>query len=470
MEINALILAGGSGTRLWPLSRSSHPKQFLELDNNQTLIQSTVERLSDLNIKEITTICNDSHRFFVADQLNKISKLGKIIIEPESKNTAPAIAIAAFIAINSSDDIPMLVLSSDHNIVEKDKFTSSILNGLSSAESGKIVTFGIKPSKAHTGYGYIRTYVSKDSNIHDIDAFIEKPNEENAEKFFESENYFWNSGMFLFKPSIFLEELKKYNPEIYNACKKATDECLIESDFIKIDKKSFSSCPNDSIDYAVMENTKIGIMSPMEVTWSDIGSWSSLWNIKDKDKNNNVIKGDVLTHKTSNSLIYSEDLLVATSHIKDLVIVVSKDSILVSDKSKSEEVKNIVDNLKENKRSEWKTPREVHRPWGKYDSVDNGLGFQVKRITVKPGAKLSVQKHFHRSEHWVVVSGKAHVTINDKTFPVSVNESCYIPCEAIHALENKEKDILELVEVQLGDYLGEDDIVRFEDRYGRTED
>ncbi len=470
MQINVLILAGGSGSRLWPLSRSIHPKQFLKLLDDRTLIQSTVERLSDLNINEITTICNKDHRFFVADQLSQIGKLGKIIVEPESKNTAPAIALASFISQKNSDDLPLLVLSSDHHILEKEKFNDSITRGIESAIQGSIVTFGIKPTKAHTGYGYIQVSKNEDQNIYGIDSFKEKPNQKNAEKYFKSGDYYWNSGIFLFKPSVFLDELKKFSPDIYDVCKKATNNISHDSSFLSIDNETFSLSPSDSIDYAIMEKTKKGVFVPMSLSWNDVGSWSAMWDIHEKDVNGNAIKGDAITHKTSNSFIHSEDMLVATSGIKDLVVVVSKDSILIINKSSSEDVKDIVSLLKSNNRNEWKIPREVHRPWGKYDSVDNGSRFQVKRITVKPGEKLSVQKHFHRSEHWVVVSGKAYVTIDNETFPVCVNESCYIPCEAIHALENREKDILELIEVQLGDYLGEDDIVRFEDRYGRTKD
>lgn len=470
MKINVVILAGGSGARLWPLSRNSHPKQFLKFNKKITMLQSTVMRLSNLSISNITTICNEDHRFFVAEQLNEIGKLSDIILEPVSRSTAPAIALASFISLKRDDDSSTLVLSADNDIKDIESFTVAIKDSIQFSESNNIVTYGITPNKPHTGYGYIKASDEIKKNIFHIESFEEKPDIKKAEYFFKQKNFFWNSGMFMFKPSIYLEELEKYNIEIYKACENATSSIKHENGFISIDKDCFLMSPSDSIDYSIMEKTSRSVVYRIDCGWSDLGSWSSIWDTSNKDESNNVSSGDVLFNNVSNSIVFSEDKLVALNDIKDLIVVNTKDAVLISSSKKSEDIKKIADKLKTNSRTEWEYPREVERPWGKYDSVDNGKNFQVKRITVKPGAKLSVQKHFHRSEHWVVVNGKAHVTIEDKTFALHKNESCFIPCEAIHALENKEDYNLELIEVQLGNYLGEDDIERFEDIYGRVKD
>ncbi len=399
----------------------------------------------------------------VAEQLRDAGVKSSIILEPVGKNTAPAIALAAFKA--QKEDI-LIVLPSDHYIENISEFNSVIKDACLLADEGHLVTLGIKPTKAHTGYGYIKTgKILRNGFMAEL--FVEKPNIDEANKYIKDGSYLWNSGMFIFKASVYLDELKKFRPEIYQVCKEAIESSTTDNDFIRIDEGLFNSCPSESIDYAVMENTEEIIVMPLDAGWSDLGSWSSLWDISKKDANDNVIQGDVITQNTNNSFIRSEDRLVTAVGIKNLIIIDTKDALLVAEKDKSEEVKALVETLKEQSRAESEIHREVLRPWGKYDSVDNGQTFQVKRITVNPGAKLSLQKHQYRSEHWVVVSGKARVTRDNEIFILSANESTYIPIGAIHSLENSEKVPLELIEVQSGSYLGEDDIQRFEDLYGR---
>jgi mannose-1-phosphate guanylyltransferase len=464
MNICAVVLAGGAGTRLWPLSRSLYPKQFLPLQGKKTMLQSTVERLSALAIHSSITICNEEHRFFVAEQLRDIDKLGDIILEPVSKNTAPAIALAALLA---PKDSLMLVLPADHVIQDDLAFAEAVSNAIQLAEKGKLVTFGIVPDNPHTGYGYIKRGENKLKG-YSVAEFIEKPIATKANEFTTSGEYYWNSGMFLFKASRYLEELEKFRPDMYKTCKQAIIDPGRDLDFIRIDKDVFAGCDAESIDYAVMEQTSDAAVVPMDAGWSDIGSWSSLWDVSAKDKHGNAIQGDVVTYATSNSYIRTDDRLVATVGVDNLVIVSTKDALMIADKDKVQDVKLITQELKEKSRSEWESHREVYRPWGKYDSIDRGSRYQVKRITVKPGAKLSVQMHHHRAEHWIIVSGTANVTKGDDNFILSENESVYIPIGVVHALENPGKCDLELIEVQSGSYLGEDDIVRFEDRYGRV--
>jgi mannose-1-phosphate guanylyltransferase len=456
-------MAGGSGTRLWPVSRSKRPKQFLRLYGSQTMLQSTFSRLSDLEINSSITICNEDHRFFVAEQLREINIDSSIILEPTGRNTAPAIALAALLA---EEDPILLVLSADHLIQDKASFTKAVNSAIPLAEEGKLVTFGVVPSNPNTGYGYIKKGESIQGGYY-INSFQEKPTEEVAKKYLKSNDYLWNSGTFLFKASKYLEELNKFQPEIFEACNNSIQNKTSDLDFIRVSEEIFSSCPKDSIDYAVMENTDDGVVIPMDAGWNDIGSWSSIWDVSKKDENYNAILGDVLTHNTSNSYIRSENGLVAAIGVDDLVIVATKEVFLVANKSNSQDISEIISQLKNENRPEWELHREVHRPWGKFDSIDNGNRYQVKRITVKPGAKLSVQKHHHRSEHWIVVQGTAKVTKGDETFVLSVDESTYIPLGTIHALENPGKIDLELIEVQTGSYLGEDDIVRYDDLYGR---
>ena len=465
MSICAVIMAGGSGTRLWPLSRAAHPKQFLSLHGKNTMLQEPVNRLDGLDISSSIILCNEEHRFFVAEQLREINKLGSIILEPVGKNTAPAIALAAFQSIK--EDPLLLVLAADHVIQDNAAFEKAVSAAITLAESGKLVTFGIVPNEAHTGYGYIKK--GKDCGAgFDVDMFIEKPPLDLAQEYIASAQYYWNSGMFLFKASRYLEELKNFRPDIYRACEASLDNAEADLDFLRVNKENFEACPSESIDYAVMEKTEDAIVVPMDAGWSDIGSWSSLWDVSRKDENGNSSHGDILLHDSNNSFIRSDGKLVAAVGIDDLVIVDTKDALLVAHRDAVDGVKLIVQQLKSKSRTEWESHREVHRPWGKYDSVDNGAGYQVKRITVKPGAKLSVQKHNHRAEHWVVVSGCARVTNGDNTFLVSENESTFIPLGVIHSLENPGSVALELIEVQSGSYLGEDDIIRFEDIYGRN--
>tara|TARA_B100000768_G_scaffold179523_1_gene197401 strand:+ start:1574 stop:2965 length:1392 start_codon:yes stop_codon:yes gene_type:complete len=462
--IKAVIMAGGSGTRLWPLSRAGHPKQFLTFNGQQTMLQSTIMRLQGLDVSSSVTICNEEHRFFVAEQLREIDKLDSIILEPVGKNTAPAIALAA---ITADDDPLLLVLAADHVIRDEVAFTNAVNNAVPLAESGKLVTFGIVPNEAHTGYGYIKMG-DKDGSGFVVDKFVEKPSSDVAGDYIESGNYVWNSGMFLFKASRYLEELEKFRPDIYECCIASADDLESDLNFLRVKKQVFEKCPSESVDYAVMEKTADAVVVPMDAGWSDIGSWSSLWDVSEKDHDGNVIYGDVIVHSAKDCYLRSDDRLVAAVGVDNLVVVDTKDALLIAHKDSVQDAKIIAQQLKADERSEWNLHREVHRPWGKYDSIDNGNSYQVKRITVKPGAKLSVQMHHHRAEHWIVVSGTAKVTNGDKTFLLSENESTYIPIGVIHALENPGENDLELIEVQSGSYLGEDDIVRFDDIYGRV--
>jgi mannose-1-phosphate guanylyltransferase len=464
--IKAVIMAGGSGTRLWPLSRAAHPKQFLALHGDDTMLQSTFNRLDGLDIKSSVTICNEEHRFFVAEQLREIDKLGSIILEPVGRNTAPAIALAALSSPEGEDPL-LLVLAADHVIQDEASFTKIVIAAIPLAEAGKLVTFGIVAHELNTGYGYIKKGESQGPGFA-VDAFVEKPSIEVAKEYLESGDYFWNSGMFLFKASRYLEELKKHRPDIYEACQLSMEGASRDNDFLRVNEAAFDACPSDSIDYAVMEKTDDAVVVPMDAGWSDIGSWSSLWDISKKDSNGNATCGDVMLHESNNSYIRTDGKLVAAIGVDDLVIVSTKDVLVVAHKDSVQDVKAVAQQLKAESRSEWKQHREVYRPWGKYDSIDSGERYQAKRITVKPGAKLSVQMHHHRAEHWIVVAGTAKVTNGEKTFILYENESTYIPVGVIHALENPGKVSLEMIEVQSGSYLGEDDIVRFKDVYGRT--
>ncbi|PTP61010.1 mannose-1-phosphate guanylyltransferase/mannose-6-phosphate isomerase [Vibrio splendidus] len=466
-----VIMAGGTGSRLWPLSRELYPKQFLSVLGDTSMLQQTVSRLSNIKHKNPILICNEEHRFIAAEQMRLSGfKHGGIILEPVGRNTAPAIALAALQAINKSDgeeEPLLLVLAADHVIENELAFTNAVKKAHLSAINEQLVTFGIVPSSPETGYGYIKAGAQKgDANT--VIEFVEKPDLATAEKYFLENDYYWNSGMFLFKASRYLEELAKFEPEILDACKRAIATPTEDAEFIRVDSEIFKSCPDKSIDYAVMEKTDSAVVVPMDAGWSDVGSFSSLWDISAKDENQNVTKGDVITVDSTNNYICAENKLVSTVGIDNLVVIETKDAILVASKDKVQDVKSIVKKLKEDERSEQKLHREVYRPWGKYDSIDFGARDQVKRITVKPGERLSIQKHFHRSEHWIVVSGTASVLNGDETIIVTENESTYIPLGTIHALENPGKIPLEMIEVQTGSYLGEDDIVRFEDRYGRS--
>ena len=464
MSICPVIMAGGSGTRLWPLSRAAHPKQFLRLHGEDTMLQTTVNRLSGLDIQSPITICNEEHRFFVAEQLREIDKLGSIILEPVGRNTAPAIALAA---LTAKDDPLLLVLAADHVIKDQDAFNTAVMRALPLAETGKLVTFGIVPSDPQTGYGYIKRGNDLGEGFK-VDEFVEKPSLEVAKGYISSGEYYWNSGMFLFRASRYLEELEKFRPDILEKCKLSVNEIKADLDFLRVHKETFESCPAESVDYAVMEKTSDAVVVPMDAGWSDIGSWSSLWDISQKDEDGNSAHGDVILHNTYNSYVKTDRKLVAVIGVNELVIVSTKDALMVAHKDSVQDVKIITELLKTRMRSEWELSREVYRPWGKYDSIDSADGYQVKRLTVNPGAKLSVQMHHHRSEHWVVVSGQARVHYGAESHDLKVNESTYHGKNVVHALENPGDSPLELIEVQVGDYLGEDDIVRFSDNYGRT--
>lgn len=466
-----VIISGGSGSRLWPLSRALHPKQFLALMNENTLLQETIKRIDKSLCLNPLIICNNEHRFVVAEQLRANNIVASdIILEPMGKNTAPAITIAALAAIAKGDDPILLVLAADHVIKDVAAFQQAVVDAKAFAAKDKLVTFGIVPTHAETCYGYIKEGAKQkqaEAIGFDVERFVEKPDLATAQTYFDSGEYLWNSGMFMFKASRYLEELAKFSPDMLSICRKAYENKTQDLDFTRISADIFVKCPDDSIDYAVMERTSDAVVVPMNAGWSDVGSFSSLWEVSDKDANGNVNHGDIISHNTTNCYINAGHKLVTTVGVDNLVIVETKDALLVANKDQVKDVKSIVEKLKAEARYEYKHQREVYRPWGKYDSIDFGKRDKVKRITVKPGEKLSIQKHYHRAEHWIVVSGTASVLKGDKTTIVTENESTYIPLGTIHALENPGMIPLEMIEVQTGSYLGEDDIVRFEDRYGR---
>ena len=463
-----VIMAGGSGSRLWPLSRQLNPKQFLALADNVTMLQATIARLDGVVHAMPCLICNEQHRFLAAEQLRQMGlEEAQILLEPEGRNTAPAIALAALNATAQGDDPILLVLAADHLIRDVPAFHAAVQAALPLAEAGKLVTFGIVPIHPETGYGYIQRGVSLGTHSFAVARFVEKPDFETAKEYVDSGEYFWNSGMFMFRASRYLDELKRFQPAMLEACREALVKGEQDMHFVRVDREAFAACPQDSIDYAVMEQTESAAMVALDAGWSDIGSWSALWDVSGKDGCGNVLKGDVLSERTQNSLVYAENRLVATVGVDNLVIVETKDAVLVAHKDEVQDVKKIVEQIKAQGRNEHFNHREVYRPWGVYDCIDNGERYQVKRITVRPGAKLSVQMHHHRAEHWIVVSGTAKVTNGEKTYLVTENQSTFIPIGQVHALENPGKIPLELIEVQSGSYLGEDDIVRFEDRYGR---
>jgi mannose-1-phosphate guanylyltransferase/mannose-6-phosphate isomerase len=462
------IMCGGSGTRLWPLSRALFPKQFLPLVNDTSMLQDTLLRLPK-NSREPVFICNEEHRFLVAEQVRLLSqKQSTILLEPEGRNTAPAIALAAINALEKDENAMLLVLAADHVIQDIAAFHQAVEQASFAAQQGKLVTFGIVPTHAETGYGYIKKGTEKVSGVFDVAQFVEKPNAQVASDYLASGDYLWNSGMFLFKASRYLEELAKHRSDILDNCQKAMKGVEQDLDFLRPNKTDFLACASESIDYAVMEKTDSAVVIPLDAGWSDVGSYSALWEVCEQNEDKNVLKGDVIAQQTTNSYIHSQNKLIATVGVDNLVIIDTPDAVLIANKDKVQEVKLIVEQLKKEQRPEAVIHREVYRPWGKYDSVDAGERFQVKRITVKPGAKLSVQMHHHRAEHWIIVSGTAKVTIDDSTVLLSENQSAYIPIGAVHALENPGKLPLEMIEVQSGSYLGEDDIVRFEDKYGRA--
>ncbi|ANZ06888.1 mannose-1-phosphate guanylyltransferase/mannose-6-phosphate isomerase [Raoultella ornithinolytica] len=464
-----VIMAGGTGSRLWPMSRELYPKQFLRLNGEQSMLQDTVSRLDGLNVSAPMLICNEQHRFLAAEQLRQIDRLSNnIILEPVGRNTAPAIALAALSVIANGQNPLMLVLAADHVIENTQAFHQAIHAATPLAEQGKLVTFGIVATGPETGYGYIQRGDSFGDSAFNVRRFVEKPDLATAEEYLASGEYYWNSGMFLFSAERYLQELTAFRPDILEACQKAISGVKIDSvqDFIRVDLAAFSNCPDESVDYAVMEKTSDAVVIPLDAGWNDVGSWSALWEVNEQDSNGNALSGDIFIHKTSNCYINTDDTLVAAIGVENLVIVNTKDAVLVIDKSQVQDVKKVVEFLKTNNRREYRHHRESYRPWGRQDKVVDTQRYQINRVTVKPGGKFSLQKHLHRAEHWVVLAGTAEVTLEDKTYLLTENQSTFIPIGSVHMLENPGKIPLELLEISSGSYLGEDDIIRLKDHYG----
>ena len=474
--IKPVILAGGSGTRLWPLSRKLYPKQFMRLVGDHTLLQCTLLRLAELeHVETPIIICNEAHRFIVAEQLREIGvSPDAIVLEPVGRNTAPAITVAALMATQAQQDPALLVLPADHFIKDTAGFAETVMQGVRFAEQKKLVTFGIVPDVPETGYGYIRKGKllnsegdSESPSVWKIDEFVEKPNSETAKSYLESGSYCWNSGMFIFKASRFLDELNTHEPSIVNACRKAISEGLADLDFFRLNKPAFEACTSDSIDYAVMEKTKAGVIVALNSKWNDLGSWEALWQAGQKDSNENVISGDVCLENVQDCYVHAASRLVTAVGLSKHVIVETKDAVFVAPRDYVQQVKALVDQLKKRQRPETLTHKEAYRPWGRYEDMANADRFAIKRVTVNPRAKLSLQKHLHRAEHWVVVRGTALVTKGDEQFILKEDQSAYIPLGVVHRLENPGMIPLELVEIHSGSFLGEDDIVRLDDVYGR---
>ncbi|WP_299495466.1 mannose-1-phosphate guanylyltransferase/mannose-6-phosphate isomerase [uncultured Shewanella sp.] len=478
-----IIIAGGTGTRLWPLSRQLHPKQCLSLLENSSLLQSTLERLAHLQHLPAVIICNEAHRFLIAEQLReKTIPHNGIILESMGKNTAPAIALGALHALTLKDqtsnentdlDPLLLILPADHHIQHAEAFCQTLASASELAQANHIITFGVSPTHPETGYGYIKTGSEIEKNKNNplisfhVDSFTEKPDLATAKQYLTNKAYFWNSGIFLIKASVYLSELKQHQSDILSACQKAMTHSQQDLDFIRVEPNAFNACPSNSIDYAIMEKTHRAVMVPLRNHWSDVGSWSALWTISDKDDLGNSLHGDVINLHSHNTFVHAENKLVTIIGLNNLVVVETKDAVLIADKDHVQQVKNVVAQLEARNRIEHKQHREVCRPWGKYDLIDQGEHFQVKRLSVKPGGKLSTQMHHHRAEHWIVVSGTAKITNGGQELLLSPNQSTYIPIGSIHSLENPGKIPLEMIEVQSGTYLEEDDIIRFSDHYGR---
>ena len=472
MQITPVILSGGSGTRLWPLSRKQYPKQYLTLAGDGTMFQETILRLSGLeNLTDPIIICNIDHRFLVAEQCQQIGiKNPTILLEPVGKNTAPAIATAALQSLKDSENSILLVLSADHVIQDVDAFHKAINIASQQAQSGRLVTFGIVPTDANTNYGYIKLSKENSNNAQKVEEFVEKPDLETAEKYLDHGNYLWNSGMFMFKADTLIDELTTYSPDTVKLVSDAVNNAAQDLDFIRLDKQAFESSPSDSIDYALMEKSDNVVVVPLDAGWSDVGSWSALYDIGVKDSSGNVLKGDVTVKDTTNTYIYASHHMVTTVGIDNLVVIDTPDATFIASQDKVHEVKSIVESLQKKGRDEAHSNRKVYRPWGWYDSIEVGKHFQVKRLHVNPGAKLSLQMHHKRAEHWVVVSGTATAINGEAVLTLTEGDSTYIPIGTTHGLENKTNEQLEIIEVQSGTYLGEDDIVRFEDIYGRVKD
>ncbi len=466
MKLQPVLLSGGSGTRLWPLSREAYPKQFLPLAGEHTMLQDTWRRVAPLAGAAPIVVANEEHRFLAGEQLRLVGvEHADILLEPVGRNTAPAIAAAALQASADGEDPLLLVLPSDHVVRDPEAFRAAVTEAIPDAEAGALVTFGIVPSAPETGFGYIQA--AEGQGVRQVLRFVEKPDAATARGYLESGGYYWNSGMFLFRASRYLAELERFRPDILSAVRAAFAGAPRDGDFIRLQREAFAACPADSIDYAVMEKTADARVLPVDIGWNDVGSWSALWEVSEQDGDGNARQGDVIAVDSRNSYAYARRL-VALVGVDDLVVVETDDAVLVARKDRVQQVKDVVARLKSDQRSHAVLHREVHRPWGSYDSIDQDAGFQVKRIKVKPGARLSLQSHKHRAEHWIVVRGTARVTRDNDVFELHANQSTYIPLGARHRLENPGSETLELIEVQSGSYLGEDDIVRYEDVYGRA--
>ena len=467
-----VLLSGGAGARMWPWSREHYPKQLLALIGGQTLLQQAAGRVVGLpGLAPAVVVCHEEHRFLIAEQLRQLGPSpGAMILEPVGRNTAPALTVAALHLAEADPHAVMLVLPADHVVAEPEAFQAAVRAALPHAAAGKLVTFGVTPHTATTRYGYIRCGEALDGDAFAVAAFVEKPDADRAAAFVASGAYLWNSGLFLMTAGAWLEEIARGRPEILSACEQALWRSRRDADFTRLDAESFAACPSDSIDYAAMETTLRGVVVPLAATWADVGDWSDLWSILPNDAAGNLVRGDVLTHDVADSLVFADHRLVATVGVRDLVIVETADAVLVAHKDRSDDVKELVRALKLQDRPEAVSHRRVYRPWGSYETVDRGARFQVKRLTVAPHAALSLQLHRQRAEHWVVVKGRARVTRGDEVFELEENQSTYIPIGVRHRLENPGPEPLEMIEVQSGAYLGEDDIQRFEDRYRRGPD
>jgi mannose-1-phosphate guanylyltransferase/mannose-6-phosphate isomerase len=487
MQLLPVILSGGSGTRLWPLSREAYPKQFLPLAGDESLLQATVQRLdrleqaseSTVSLLDPIIVCNESHRFLVAEQFRVMQREpSAIMLEPVGRNTAPALEMAALMATRDGGDDPVLIaMPADHLIADQEAFLQQVAHGLALAEQGNVVTFGIVPTGAETGYGYIRkgAPLGEEGRAFELDRFVEKPDLPTAERYLESGDYLWNSGIFMLKASHWLDLLNRFRPDIDAACRDAFDRGTMAGEFFLVDPEAFEACPSDSIDYAVMERLSgaavadaRAVVVPLDAGWSDVGAWSAIWEVSERDADGNVVEGDVFTHDARDNLLVAQHRMLAAVGVDNLIVVETPDAVLVLDKARAQDVKRVTEYLKEAQRDEHVYHRKVHRPWGNYETIDSGGRYQVKRLTVNPGASISLQMHHHRAEHWVVVKGTARVTRDGEAFLLSENQSTYIPIGAEHRLENPGQIPLEIIEVQSGGYLGEDDIVRFEDIYNRT--
>lgn len=483
MNLQPVILSGGSGTRLWPLSREKHPKQLLALDGQESMLQATAKRISDVCgslpvAQRLIVLCNEEYRFITAEQLRDIGLTEqKLLLEPVGKNTAPALTLAAITAVAEQEDAVLLVMPADHVIADKAAFHRAVEAGLTQAQQGAIITFGIKPHRPEVGYGYIKMGPAiANSSLHGIDSFVEKPDLATATTYLSSGQYLWNSGIFMMRASVWLRAIEHFNPAMHAACQQSIKNAKSDCDFVRIGKEDFSACPSDSIDYAVMEKLnrtpELGISAcviPLDVGWSDVGAWDAVWEVSEKDAQGNSARGDVILENSQNCLTIADSRLLVCLGMEDTIVVETADAVLVTNKANTSGMKQVIARLKAGSYPHTDNHRKVYRPWGHYDCVDGGEHFQVKRIVVKPGGRLSMQLHNHRAEHWVVVSGKAHVTRGDEVMTLNANESTFIPLGVKHCLENKEDTDLEVIEVQSGSYLGEDDIVRFGDIYGRVD-